>query len=217
MGVCSAPGHGAVSRRSAAAARPQTALAKPHSSIRFPPAHTLPLPRPPPAAQIFALKHGDPGSSDRWVSGNAIYFRMNRILDIYFVGGFGTVQVRLCVDVREGMCGWVGRGHCRCAREPRRPPGRLLSHPGHGLTSLPPFPVLQWVDVDEYTAAQPDQIAVLNPIHTLQARNQGGKEGGAPAGPAAEATVFSPPAAPSPSPNTHPVLPPVNANPLRRC
>lgn len=73
------------------------------------------------AEQIFALKHGDPGSSDRWVSGNAIYFRMNRILDIYFVGGFGTVQ---------------------------------------------------WVDVEEYTAAQPDQIAVLNPIHTLQVLNE---------------------------------------------
>ena len=35
---------------------------------------------------------------DRWVSGNAVYFRMNRILDIYFVGGFGTLQ---WLDVEE--------------------------------------------------------------------------------------------------------------------
>ena len=28
----------------------------------------------------------------RQVSGNFVYFRMNRIVDIYFVGGFGTVQ-----------------------------------------------------------------------------------------------------------------------------
>lgn len=57
----------------------------------------------------------------RWVSGNAVYFRMDRILDIYFAGGFGTVQ---------------------------------------------------WVDVDEYTSAQPDQIVVQNPNHTLQILNQ---------------------------------------------
>ena len=58
---------------------------------------------------------------DRWVSGNAVYFRMDRILDIYFVGGFGTVQ---------------------------------------------------WVDVEEYTTAQPDQIVVQNPNLTLQVLNQ---------------------------------------------
>lgn len=58
---------------------------------------------------------------DRWVSGNAVYFRMNRILDIYFVGGFGTVQ---------------------------------------------------WLDVEEYAAAQPDAIVVQNPNATLQALNQ---------------------------------------------
>lgn len=60
-------------------------------------------------------------STDRWVSGNKVYFRMNRILDIYFVGGFGTVQ---------------------------------------------------WVEVDEYTNAQPDQIVVRNPNHTLKILNQ---------------------------------------------
>ena len=29
---------------------------------------------------------------ERWVSANASFFRMHRILDIFFVGGFGTVQ-----------------------------------------------------------------------------------------------------------------------------
>lgn len=35
---------------------------------------------------------------NRWVSGNYMFFRMHRISDIYFVGGFGTVQ---WVDVSE--------------------------------------------------------------------------------------------------------------------
>jgi hypothetical protein len=35
---------------------------------------------------------------NRWVSGNYSFFRMHRISDIYFVGGFGTVQ---WVDVAE--------------------------------------------------------------------------------------------------------------------
>ena len=60
-------------------------------------------------------------SKDSWVRGNAVYFRMNRISDIYFVGGFGTVQ---------------------------------------------------WVEVNEYTNAQPDQIVVQNPNHTLKVLNQ---------------------------------------------
>ncbi len=53
----------------------------------------------------------------RWVSANYSFFRMHRISDIYFVGGFGTVQ---------------------------------------------------WVDVGEYVAAQPDDIAAADPHHTLQ-------------------------------------------------
>ena len=47
--------------------------------------------------QIFHQKHAAE-KKGRWVSGNAVFFRMNRILDIYFVGGFGTVQ---WVDVEE--------------------------------------------------------------------------------------------------------------------
>ncbi len=43
--------------------------------------------------QIFHQKHAAE-KKGRWVCGNAVFFRMNRILDIYFVGGFGTVQVR---------------------------------------------------------------------------------------------------------------------------
>ena len=55
---------------------------------------------------------------ERWVSGNFSFFRMHRISDIYFVGGFGTVQ---------------------------------------------------WVDVAEYASVQPDQIALVEPHHTLKA------------------------------------------------
>ena len=55
---------------------------------------------------------------ERWVSGNFSFFRMHRISDIYFVGGFGTVQ---------------------------------------------------WVDVAEYASVKPDQIALVEPHHTLKA------------------------------------------------
>ncbi|PNH11675.1 hypothetical protein TSOC_001474 [Tetrabaena socialis] len=43
------------------------------------------------AREIFITKHSNE-RKERWVSGNFVYFRMNRIVDIYFVGGFGTVQ-----------------------------------------------------------------------------------------------------------------------------
>ncbi|KAG2499019.1 hypothetical protein HYH03_003205 [Edaphochlamys debaryana] len=43
------------------------------------------------AREIFIAKHSNE-RKERWVSGNFVYFRMNRIVDIYFVGGFGTVQ-----------------------------------------------------------------------------------------------------------------------------
>ena len=52
-----------------------------------------------------------------WVMGNYLFFRMHRISDIYFVGGFGTVQ---------------------------------------------------WVDVAEYAATQPDSIVMNEPHKTLQ-------------------------------------------------
>lgn len=50
--------------------------------------------------QIFHAKHARrarANQAERYVSGGALYFRMNKILDIYFVGGFGTVQVRLAL------------------------------------------------------------------------------------------------------------------------
>ena len=56
-----------------------------------------------PAADIFHGKMSTGATADdntRFVSGNAEYFRMDRILDIYFVGGFGTVQ---WVDPEEYM------------------------------------------------------------------------------------------------------------------
>jgi len=43
------------------------------------------------ARDIFFAKHANE-RKERWVSGNFVYFRMNKIVDIYFVGGFGTVQ-----------------------------------------------------------------------------------------------------------------------------
>lgn len=50
------------------------------------------------AEQIFHQKYSRMSDEGRWVSGTATYFRMDRILDIYFVGGFGTVQ---WVDVSQ--------------------------------------------------------------------------------------------------------------------
>eukprot|EP00891_Asterochloris_glomerata_P005521 jgi/Astpho2/5521/Aster-02785 len=49
------------------------------------------------AREIFAQKHAA-DKNERWVSGNFGFFRMHRISDIYFVGGFGTVQ---WVDITE--------------------------------------------------------------------------------------------------------------------
>jgi hypothetical protein len=47
--------------------------------------------------QIFNKKQAAE-RKEGWVMGNNIFFRMHRISDIYFVGGFGTVQ---WVDVAE--------------------------------------------------------------------------------------------------------------------
>lgn len=41
--------------------------------------------------QIFVQKHSK-DSKERWLSGNSLFFRMHRISDVYFVGGFGTVS-----------------------------------------------------------------------------------------------------------------------------
>lgn len=43
------------------------------------------------ARDIFYAKHLSE-RKEQWLSGNFVYFRMNKIVDIYFVGGFGTVQ-----------------------------------------------------------------------------------------------------------------------------
>lgn len=51
------------------------------------------------ALQIYVAKHAT-NKKEKWVSGNLLFFRMNRISDIYFVGGFGTVQ---WVDVADYM------------------------------------------------------------------------------------------------------------------
>ena len=92
-------------------ATPTRATRAPLSCAPTPPQHTHTLscaPTPPQhthtphtTPQIFHAKQSA-RPKDRWVSGNAIYFRMNHILDIYFVGGFGTVQV--------GGERWVGGG-----------------------------------------------------------------------------------------------------------
>ena len=49
--------------------------------------------------QIYVAKHAKERRGE-WVSGNLVFFRMHRISDIYFVGGFGTVQ---WVDVADYM------------------------------------------------------------------------------------------------------------------
>lgn len=44
-----------------------------------------------PLIQIFAQKHATEEGTD-WIGGNYAFYRMHHISDIYFVGGFGTVQ-----------------------------------------------------------------------------------------------------------------------------
>eukprot|EP01025_Chloroclados_australasicus_P008007 TRINITY_DN12737_c0_g1_i7.p2 TRINITY_DN12737_c0_g1~~TRINITY_DN12737_c0_g1_i7.p2 ORF type:complete len:254 (-),score=17.07 TRINITY_DN12737_c0_g1_i7:103-864(-) len=53
------------------------------------------------AIGIFDTKHKTL-RNEGWVAGNSLYFRMHHIQDIYFVGGFGTVQ---WVEVRT----WCSR------------------------------------------------------------------------------------------------------------
>lgn len=71
------------------------------------------------AAEIFHRKISSDEEETRFVSGNANYFRMDRILDIYFVGGFGTVQ-------------WVGTEEYTKAQ----PDKIVLKHPNHTLQVL---------------------------------------------------------------------------------
>lgn len=49
------------------------------------------------AREIFLAKQTT-DRNEKWVLGNFLFFRMHRITDIYFVGGFGTVQ---WIDVQE--------------------------------------------------------------------------------------------------------------------
>jgi hypothetical protein len=80
-------------RRAAPSRAPPTSLRI--VSLPPPPRCCLLPSRLPSPLQIFHAKHATRANrAERYVSGNAVHFRMNRILDIYFVGGFGTVQVR---------------------------------------------------------------------------------------------------------------------------
>lgn len=51
------------------------------------------------AREVFLAKQSSGRRGrERWVLGSFAFFRMHRITDIYFVGGFGTVQ---WIDVDE--------------------------------------------------------------------------------------------------------------------
>lgn len=71
------------------------------------------------AADIIHSKISTADSNTRYVSGNAVYFRMDRILDIFFVGGFGTVQ-------------WLDTEEYTQAQ----PDKIVLDHPNHTLQVL---------------------------------------------------------------------------------
>jgi len=70
------------------------------------------------ARDIFIQKHANE-RKERWVSGNFVYFRMDRIVDIYFVGGFGTVQ-------------WIDPAEYHASR----PDDIVLNHVNHTLHVL---------------------------------------------------------------------------------
>ncbi len=55
------------------------------------PHHTTTPLSPPNPYQVFSEKHAS-DKREKWVTGNFHFFRMHRITDIYFVGGFGTLQ-----------------------------------------------------------------------------------------------------------------------------
>jgi nitrate reductase NapE component len=49
-------------------------------------------PRAPAPARRRPSRPLPPAPQEKWVFGNFLFFRMHRIVDVYFVGGFGTVQ-----------------------------------------------------------------------------------------------------------------------------
>jgi hypothetical protein len=87
---------------------------------------------------------------------------MNRILDIYFVGGFGTVQVR---GVGLGRCRHIVGAYSCWAPPPHADQPR-------SAFAVAPARLLQWVDVEEYSRVQPDSIVMSNPNQTLQVLNE---------------------------------------------
>lgn len=96
--------------------------------------------------QIFHAKHATRANrAERYVSGNAVHFRMNRILDIYFVGGFGTVQVG-GVGLGSRCAVWEVLESCQNAIFAPKTTARVRRHPQHAqqkalalsLRSTPP-------------------------------------------------------------------------------
>lgn len=113
----------------------------------------LPPELQPVARDVFLQKHANE-RKERWVSGNFVYFRMNRIVDIYFVGGFGTVQ-------------WLDPAEYLSAS----PDEILLANPNH---------ILQVGRAPALTRAERHAVAgALTPVklHTLHERSDVASDG----------------------------------------
>lgn len=86
------------------------------------------------AGDLFAAKHGNGGGGGRraarQVTGTATHFRMHRITDIYFVGGFGTV---VWVDPAEYA---AARPDAVAAADPRATLASLNAAHGAAVAAL---------------------------------------------------------------------------------
>ncbi len=107
--------------------------------------------------QIFVQKHSK-DSKERWLSGNSLFFRMHRISDVYFVGGFGTVS-------------WVNVAEYTAVK-----PDSIVMHKPHRILQvdlcLNVSQPLCFTNFDEaeHTAVKPDSIVMHKPHRILQAR-----------------------------------------------
>lgn len=118
------------------------------------------------------------GGQDRWLSGNFVYFRMSRIVDIYFVGGFGTVQWITAEEYLSSrpddivldkptallQVGPRGEAGARLGREPWQRDALWVRKQQHSNSAVPmPQPGLQ-------VSALLSQAALSRPLLTLPPR-----------------------------------------------
>lgn len=123
------------------------------------------------ARDVFFVKHANE-RKERWVSGNFVYFVMERITDIYFVVS------RHALPRAASSCGVVAAQR-RCLPWPPLQQLQQLRAAAGNVPSVvfPPrvraqggFGTVQWIEPSHYLSQRPDNIVLNSPTRTLQVR-----------------------------------------------